>query len=125
MEQLASEYDEVHVVRLHADLRDEDAVARIFSEANAAFGPVQVVVINHASYVDDYAAVVDMTLERWNSTIAADLTSPFLVAREFLRNLRNASEAVKDKAAIVIIGSTAGKYGEHGHADYAASKSGP
>ncbi|KAI6002385.1 hypothetical protein F5J12DRAFT_906284 [Pisolithus orientalis] len=33
-------------------------------------------------------------------------------------------QAVKHKAAIVLVGSTTGKYGEAGHADYAASKCG-
>ena len=35
-----------------------------------------------------------------------------------------ATEAQKEQAAIVLIGSTAGKFGEAGHADYAACKSG-
>ena len=100
-------------------------VARVFAEANAAFGSVQIIVINHGYYLNDYVPIVDMGLDQWNSTISNDLTSPFLVSREFLRNLRAASEVTKEKAAIVIVGSTAGKYGEHGHADYAASKSGP
>ena len=100
-------------------------VARVFAEANAAFGPVQIIVINHGYYLNDYVPIVDMGLDQWNSTISNDLTSPFLVSREFLRNLRATSEVTKEKAAIVIVGSTAGKYGEHGHADYAASKSGP
>ena len=65
-----------------------------------------------------------MTLKQWNSTISTDLTSCFLVCREYLRNLEDASAEEKEKASIVLIGSTAGKYGEGFHADYAASKSG-
>ncbi len=41
-----------------------------------------------------------------------------------MRNLEGADEEDKEKASIVLIGSTAGKYGEAYHADYAASKSG-
>lgn len=53
-----------------------------------------------------------------------NLTSSFLVCREYLRGLRTLSEEKKRVASIVLIGSTAGKFGEAGHADYACSKSG-
>ncbi|KAK7680778.1 hypothetical protein QCA50_016086 [Cerrena zonata] len=123
LEGLASEFNKDRIACLQADLQTEDAVTRVFSEAITAFGPVQIVVINHGYYLNDYVPVIDMELDQWNSTIATDLTSPFLVSREFLRNLKTANEVTKDKAAMVLVGSTAGKYGEHGHADYAASKS--
>lgn len=51
-----------------------------------------------------------MSLERWRNTIDTNLTSSFIVAKEYLRRLEGA--VVKDNAAIVLIGSTAGKYGE-------------
>ena len=65
-----------------------------------------------------------MSLEQWESTFKTNVTSSFLVVREYLRALEKAEDAVKDKAAIVLIGSTAGKLGEAGHTDYAATKSG-
>ena len=68
-----------------------------------------------------------MTLKQWNRTINANLTSSFLVTREYLKGLENLPEdrkGLKNKAAIVLVGSTAGKYGEPGHADYSATKSG-
>lgn len=125
LEALALEYSHDRITCLQGELTKEDVVARVFAEAEAAFGPIQIVVINHGYYLNDYVPIVDMGLDQWNSTIATDLTSPFLVAREFLRNLTKAGEDTKEKAAIVLVGSTAGKYGEQGHADYAASKSGP
>jgi NAD(P)-dependent dehydrogenase (short-subunit alcohol dehydrogenase family) len=71
--------------------------------------------------------VSQMSLEQWNRTFNANLTSTFLVIREYLRGLESLGEdrmSLKDKAAVVLIGSTAGKYGEAGHADYSATKSG-
>jgi NAD(P)-dependent dehydrogenase (short-subunit alcohol dehydrogenase family) len=65
-----------------------------------------------------------MTTEQWDRTISANLTSSFLVCREYLRYLRASVDSVKDKASVVLIGSTAGKYGEANHGDYAISKSG-
>lgn len=53
-----------------------------------------------------------------------NLTSSFLVAREYLKQLDRASEASKEKASVVFVGSIAGKYGLNGHADYSSTKSG-
>ena len=58
------------------------------------------------------------------STIKTNLTSSFLVVREYMRGLEQAGDAVKDKAAIVLIGSVGGKWGVHGFMDYAVTKSG-
>ncbi|KAJ7234607.1 hypothetical protein B0H12DRAFT_1238986 [Mycena haematopus] len=52
-----------------------------------------------------------------------DRHEPHGVSREYLRQLGSACDEVKATAAITFVGSTAGKYGEAGHADYAASKS--
>ena len=61
-----------------------------------------------------------------NNTINTNLTSSFLIIREYLRRLSepNVSNEVRDNASVILIGSTAGKYGEAGHVDYACSKSG-
>ncbi|KAG2005757.1 hypothetical protein CC2G_002137 [Coprinopsis cinerea AmutBmut pab1-1] len=113
------------VQSLKADLTKEDDVVSLFEGAagSTSFGPVQVLVVNHAIYNDVPAPIADMKLEQWTTTLTANLTSSFLVAREYLFRLRGASEEKRRGAAIVSIGSTAGKYGEAGHGDYAASKS--
>ena len=54
----------------------------------------------------------EMSLDRWKTTIDTNLTSSFLVTREYLKQLKTASLKSKEKAAIIFIGSTAGKYGE-------------
>jgi len=108
---------------VQADLTQEPDVQRMFDEASRAFGPVQVVIVNHGYWPPEDVPVARMTLVQWNATISTDLTSSFLVIRGYLNGLERASAAAKDKAAIVMIGSTAGKFGEAGHADYAACKS--
>lgn len=55
-----------------------------------------------------------MALSQWEHTFSSNLTSTFLIIRAFLRQLDQLSEAEKEKVAIVLIGSTAGKYGEAG-----------
>ena len=101
---------------------------RIFLEiTKGKFGPVQVIVVNHAIYVSESIPVSKMSLEQWNGTIGANLTSPFLVIREYLKVLENLGEdrkELKDKAAIILVGSTCGTFGSAGHADESAAKSG-
>lgn len=68
------------------------------------------------------AHIADMELSQWQNTLSVDLTGPFLVCRAYLRALRQSSPAVKDTASIIFIGSTAGKFGEANHGDYASAK---
>jgi NAD(P)-dependent dehydrogenase (short-subunit alcohol dehydrogenase family) len=85
---------------------------------------VQVAIINHGIWPTADVPVARMSLAQWQTTIDTNLTSAFLVAREYLRQLEGVPDALKEKASICFVGSTAGKYGEADHADYAASKSG-
>ncbi|KAI0350917.1 NAD-P-binding protein [Trametes cingulata] len=126
LEPLLTEFGSSRLRALQADLTREADVQRLFASAADplnGFGTVQVVVINHAYYETRDVPVAQMSLEQWESTFSTNLTSSFLVARECLRGLEKAGEREKEKAAIILIGSTAGKYGEAGHADYAATKS--
>jgi len=61
--------------------------------------------------------VWELSLARWEQTIRANLTSSFLTARGFLRSV-----AESGHGSLVFVGSTAGAFGEAGHADYAAAK---
>src|SRR5207249_8651005 len=66
----------------------------------------------------DDRPVWELSLERWRSTLDANLTATFLTARAFLREVeRNGG------GSLVLVGSTAGIFGEAGQADYAAAKS--
>ncbi|EJD47474.1 NAD(P)-binding protein [Auricularia subglabra TFB-10046 SS5] len=110
--------DRVHLV--HGELSNEQDVQCMFQQLHA---PVSVVVVNHGIWDARVSPLIDMDLEQWNNTISSNLTSSFLVVRAYLRQLREASEEVKSHASVVLIGSTAGRFGEADHGDYAASKS--
>ncbi|KAJ7787161.1 NAD(P)-binding protein [Mycena olivaceomarginata] len=120
---LATEFGSDKIRVAQANLSAEEDVARLFSNGNSALGPVQVLVVNHAISPPEDVSVVDMTLDRWQNTIDTNLTAAFLASREYLKQLESAADELKARAAVVFVGSTAGKYGEAGHADYAASKS--
>ncbi|HJR93923.1 MAG TPA: SDR family oxidoreductase [Gaiellaceae bacterium] len=101
-----------------ADLTVEADVGRLFEEARAAFGSVEVCVAVQGSWPREDVPVWELPLERWDDTLRQNLTSTFLVAREFLREVARTGHG-----SLVLVGSTAGIFGEAGHADYAASKS--
>ncbi|KAK7047430.1 hypothetical protein VNI00_006661 [Paramarasmius palmivorus] len=126
---LAANASKLHIAQ--ANLASESSVQALFASAAETFGLVHVAVVNHGIWVEENVMLKDMSLERWNFTMDSNLTSAFLVAREFIKGLekekaRNLDESAKervDNASIVFIGSTAGMYGEANHADYAAAKS--
>ena len=103
---------------LQADLTLENDVDRLFADARAAFGRVDVCVAVAGVGPAEDVPVWELPLERWESTIRANLTAPFLTSRGFLREVER-----NGHGSLVLVGSTAGLFGEAGHADYAAAKS--
>ena len=102
-----------------ADLTVEAEVERLFEEARATLGQIDVCAAVAGVYPADDVPVWALSLERWEHTLRANLTATFLTARGFLREVERTGHG-----SLVLIGSTAGVYGEQGHADYAAAKSG-
>ena len=108
---------EVGGVALAADLRDEAAADALVPAAVAALGRLDVCVANAGVWPAADVPLWELSLERWQETLSANLTATFLTTRAFLRQAR-----ATGRGSLVIIGSTAGRFGEAGHADYAAAK---
>ena len=102
-----------------ADLTVEADVDRLFTEARDALGAVNVCAAVAGVYPAEDVPVWELSLDRWEETIRANLTATFLTARAFLREVERTGVG-----SLVLVGSTAGVFGEQGHADYAAAKSG-
>jgi 3-oxoacyl-[acyl-carrier protein] reductase len=116
-EALATELGEGTPV-LHADLTIEADVDRLFEEARSALGSVDVCAAVAGVFPHPDEPVWELSLERWRATLDANLTATFLTARAFLREV-----ARNGAGSLVLVGSTAGIFGEANHADYAAAKS--
>jgi 3-oxoacyl-[acyl-carrier protein] reductase len=101
-----------------ADLTDEDDVERLFAAAREAVGAVDVCAAVAGVWPSADEPVWELPLERWEATLRANLTATFLTARGFLREVQR-----NGHGSLVLVGSTAGRFGEAGHADYAAAKS--
>ena len=99
-------------IAVGADLTSEEDVDRLFAES----GHVDVCAAVAGAWPQEDLPVWELPLERWRATLDANLTATFLTARGFLRQLDG-------PGSLVLVGSTAGLFGEAGHADYAAAKS--
>ena len=106
---------EVGGVALKADLTSAAEAEHLFAEA----GPLDVCAAIAGAWPATDQPVWELPLERWEETLRANLTVTFLTARGFLRGV-----AESGHGSLVMIASTAGLFGEAGHADYAAAKSG-
>ncbi|TFG10699.1 SDR family oxidoreductase [Candidatus Thorarchaeota archaeon] len=101
------------------DVREEHQVEELFDQGKAGFGRVDILVANAGVANHQGIGIHEMPLQQWNRTLAVNLTGVFLCAKHFFRNL---DEHHADTAALVMIGSTAGVFGEAWYCDYAASK---
>ncbi|MDH3404039.1 MAG: SDR family oxidoreductase [Acidobacteriota bacterium] len=108
---------EVGGVALAADLRDEAAADALVPAAVAALGRLDVCVANAGVWPEADEPAWELPLVRWEETLRANLTVTFLTARAFLRHA-----AATGRGSLVLVGSTAGRFGEAGHSDYAAAK---
>jgi 3-oxoacyl-[acyl-carrier protein] reductase len=99
---------------VQADLTDEQEVERLFDEA----GELDACAAVAGVWPSEDVPVWELPLERWERTLRENLTITFLTARGFLRGV-----AQRGQGSLVLVGSTAGIFGEAGHADYAAAKS--
>ncbi len=109
--------EEVGGVALQADLRDEASADALVPAAVEALGRLDACVANAGTWEPDDVPVARMSLDRWRSTLDANLTATFLTARGYLRHVE-----ATGAGSLVLVSSTAGVFGEAGHADYSSAK---
>ena len=105
-------------VLVQADLTREADADRLFEEVRSALGGLDACVAVAGVWPEEDVPLWRLSLDRWQQTLAANLTATFLTARGFLREVERSGHG-----NLVLVGSTAGLFGEAGHADYASAKS--
>jgi 3-oxoacyl-[acyl-carrier protein] reductase len=109
------EIDGLTVAR--CDVRDAESVDEAFKAAEAAHGPVEVVVANAGITADQLLAL--MSEDAFISVIDTNLTGAYRVAKRAVRPMMR-----QRRGRIIFISSVVGLLGSGGQANYAASKAG-
>ena len=100
------------------DVADEAAVEALFAAAEAAFGPVRLLV-NSAGVNMRGTPLAEMPLAQFEGVLRADLVGPFLTCRRFVRGL-----AAGGGGRIVNVSSIHERAPRAGGADYDSAKGG-
>jgi 3-oxoacyl-[acyl-carrier protein] reductase len=100
-----------------ADLADPTVPARLVAQANSELGDVDILIANAGTA--DIKGWQDIDLESWNTTLAVNLTAPFLLTQQVLPAM-----VEKRFGRVLFISSIAGLNGGVVGAHYAASKAG-
>jgi 3-oxoacyl-[acyl-carrier protein] reductase len=109
--------DQLGVLGVVCDVTVEEQVQRLFDEAVAAHGRIDVLVNNAG--LGGTAALVDMTDEEWSRVLDVTLTGTMRCTRAALRVMRDQRSGV-----IVNNASVIGWRAQEGQAHYAAAKAG-
>ena len=108
---------EINGFAVNADLTDSEQTKELFNSIIQREGKIDICIANAGKYPKDYAPLWEIESDRWNNTVSTNLSLTYNTSRYFLKHA-----AETKKGSLVLIGSTAGLYGDAGHADYAAAK---
>lgn len=112
-------------IAIEADVRSPEAVAAAFAEVVVAWGRLDICVANAGKWPSADEPLHQMSPERARDTVDVNLLGSMWTARAFLAMLAHAGPRDDgDGASLTFIGSTAGRFGERDHCDYAAAKAG-
>lgn len=102
---------------LRADITDQAAVDAAFAEAEAAHGPIEILVASAGITAD--TLVLRMSEDDWQSVIDTNLTGSFRLAKRAAKGMLRLK-----RGRIIFISSVVGLLGSPGQVNYAASKAG-
>jgi len=106
-----------------ADVRDPDALERNVEEGIRKLGRVDACVVNAGIWPPEGLGLHEMPIERLREVIEINLLGALHSARAFMRGLSRVGARDDGRgASLCFIGSTAGRFGEAFHVEYAASK---
>lgn len=99
----------------------------LVESAVAAFGRLDILVVNHGIWPPNDAPIAEMAEAQWRQTMGVNLDSVFGLVQAAVAQMQRQERAASDAPGapaghIVLISSTAGQRGEANHADYAVTK---
>ena len=117
---------QTHCIAIEQELISPADGRALVGAAVAAFGRLDILVVNHGVWPAADAAIDEMSEAQWRQTLAVNLDSVFGLVQAAVAQME-AQRCGTGKAGdvtghIVLISSTAGQRGEAFHADYAVTK---
>jgi 3-oxoacyl-[acyl-carrier protein] reductase len=109
---------------LHADVTHLDSMELAMERARSHFSRVDVCIANAGQWTPEFALLHQASEARIRRAIETNLFGSIWTARAFMGALARSGPREGVGASLVFIGSTAGKFGEKGHAEYSAGKAG-
>jgi 3-oxoacyl-[acyl-carrier protein] reductase len=108
-----------------ANVTDPAQMQAAFAAARKRFDRVDICVANAGTWPAPHERLDQMGVDRFEHTLRTNLFGCAWTARAFMESLaQTGPREDRHGAALTFIGSTAGRFGEPGHADYATSKAG-
>ena len=121
----ATRPDAERTLCLRADVTDPGALDALVDAAVERWGRVDACVANAGIWPTADVPLHAMDPARFRQTVEVNLLGSAFTARSFLAALaRSGPRDDGDGASLTLIGSTAGRFGERHHGDYAAAKAG-
>ena len=112
-------------IAVRADVTKPAELGVAFEQARETFGRVDVCVANAGIWPPMDRPLADLAEDRIREVVEVNLLGSIWTARAFLQQLSELGPREDgDGACLLFTGSTAGRFGEKGHCDYAASKAG-
>ncbi len=110
---------------LAGDVSDPDDATRIVEAGIRRFGGVDVCIANAGIWPPEALPLHQLPVARIRQVIDVNLLGALYTARAFLAGLARIGPRADGRgASLLFVGSTAGRFGEKGHAEYAVSKTG-
>jgi 3-oxoacyl-[acyl-carrier protein] reductase len=119
----AAPLDPDRVMWVKADVCEYDQLGMAVREVELRWGRIDVCIANAGVWPPEDVPLDSMTEERIIEVIDVNLLGAIWTAKVFLTALRQVDPREDGHgASLLFIGSTAGRFGERGHAEYAATK---
>lgn len=110
---------------VRANVTDPEEMTAAVKAGREHFGRIDVCVANAGVWPPGDTDLHQLEVDRVRQTIEVNLLGAFWTARAFMSGLaEDGPRSDGHGASLLFTGSTAGRFGERGHADYAASKAG-
>ncbi|MEP7121188.1 MAG: SDR family oxidoreductase [Byssovorax sp.] len=105
------------------DVREPASLEAAFRGGEERFGRVDVCVVNAGIWPAESLSIDELPEARIREVLEVNLLGAIWTARAFFASIRRTGpRADGHGASLTFIGSTAGRFGEAGHAEYSASK---